>query len=157
MLNDRERGGRGPALHIRVWGLRDLPARGGRVTWSRGRTGFFRGKRSASSGRRRPRRANKGRAGSSPGSGEVDGGGQALTRGVGAGVNGCVREDIHGFDGGEKRRWWQWGDQMSGVVPVALAMGFPTVRATGRGGNAAVQGGLEVALLRAEGVGAAML
>ena len=34
VLNDRERGGREPALHTGVWGLRHLPARGGRVTWS---------------------------------------------------------------------------------------------------------------------------
>ena len=36
-------------------------------------------------------------------------------------------------------------------------MGFPTVRAAGRRGNAVVQGGFEVALLQTEGVGAAVL
>ena len=42
-------------------------------------------------------------------------------------------------------------------VPVARAMGFPTVRAAGRRVNAAVQGGFEVAVLRAGGVGTAVL
>ena len=36
-------------------------------------------------------------------------------------------------------------------------MGFPAVRAAGRRGNAAVQGGFKVALVRAGGVGAAVL
>ena len=104
MLNDREGGGREPALHTRVRGLRHLPARGGRVTWSWGRTGLLRGKGTASSGRRRPRRAGEGGARSGPWSGEVDGGGQAPAGGVGAGVNRRIRKDVHGFNGGEEGR-----------------------------------------------------
>ena len=49
------------------------------------------------------------------------------------------------------------GDRAGGAVPVAHAMGFPTVKAAGRGGNTAVQGRFEVALFRAGGVEAGML
>ena len=157
MLNDGEGGGREPALHIKVWGLRHLPARGGRVTWSWGRTGFLCRKRTASSGRRRHRRAGEGGARSSPWSGEVDGGGQAPARGIGAGVNGRVRKDVHGFNSGEEGRWWGWGDWASGTIPVAGTVGFPAVGAAGRRGNAAVQGRFKIAFFRAGGVGAAVL
>ena len=67
MLNDREGGGREPGLHSEVWGLRHLAVRGRRVTWSWGRTGFLSGKRAASSGRRRPRRAGEGGRGAALG------------------------------------------------------------------------------------------
>ena len=69
----------------------------------------------------------------------------------------CVREDVHGFDGGEEGRRWGRGDRAGGAVSVAHAVGFPTVRAAGRRGNAAVQGGFEGALFQAGGVGAAVL
>ena len=157
MLNDREGGRREPTLHTNVWGLRHLPARGGRVTWSWGRTGLLCGKRTASSGRRRPRRAGEGGARSSPWSGEVDGEGQAHVGGIGAGVNRRVRKDVHGLDGGEEGRRWRQGDRASGTIPVAGTMGFPAVGAAGRRGNAAVQGRFKVALFRARGVGAAVL
>ena len=146
MLNDREGGGREPALHIKVWGLRHLPARGGGVTWSWGRTGLLCGKRTVSSGRRRPRQAGEGGARSSPWSGEVNGGGQAPDRGIGAGVNSRVRKDVHGFDSGEEGRWWRWRDRASGTISIAGTMGFPAVRAAGRRGNAAIQGRFKVAL-----------
>ena len=74
MLNDRERGGREPALRTRVWDLRHLPARGGRVARSWGRTEFLRGKRAAGPDRRGPGGASEWGAGGSPGSGEVNGG-----------------------------------------------------------------------------------
>ena len=157
MLNDGEGGGREPALHTKVWGLRHLPARGGRVTRSWGRTGFLCGKRTASSGRRRPRRAGEGGARSSPWSGEVDGGGQAPARGIGAGVNRCVRKDVHGFDSREEGRRWGWGDRASGTIPVTGAVGFPAVGAAGREGNAAIPGRFKVAFFQAGGVGAAVL
>ena len=69
----------------------------------------------------------------------------------------CVREDVHGLAGGEEGRRWRRGDRAGGAVPLAHAVGFPTVRAAGGRGNAAVQGRFEVALLRAGGVGAAVL
>ena len=69
----------------------------------------------------------------------------------------CVREDVHGLDGGEEGRRWRRRDRAGGAVSVARAVGFPTVRAAGGRGNAAVQGGFEIALLRAGGVGAAVL
>ena len=157
MLNDGEGGGKEPALHTKVWGLRHLPARGGRVTWSWGRTGFPYGKRTASSGRRRPRRAGEGGARSSPWSGEIDGRGQALARGIGAGVDRRVRKDVHGFDSGEEGRWWGRGDRASRTIPIAGTMGFPAVGAAGRRGNAAIQGRFKVAVFRAGEVGAAVL
>ena len=46
---------------------------------------------------------------------------------------------------------------MGGAVAVARAVVFPTVIAAGRRGNAASQGGLNVALVRAGGVRAAVL
>ena len=49
------------------------------------------------------------------------------------------------------------GRQGGRAVLVARAEGFTTFRATGRRGNAAIQGGFEVALLRAGGVGAVVL
>ena len=74
MLNNRERGGREPALRTREWDLRHLPARGGRVATNWGRTGFLCGKRSASPDRRGPSGASEWGAGGSPGSGVVNGG-----------------------------------------------------------------------------------
>ena len=69
----------------------------------------------------------------------------------------CIRKDVHGFNGREERRQRRRADWTSGAVPVACAVGFPTVRAASRRSNAAVQGWFEVALLRAGGVGAAVL
>ena len=57
--------------------------------------------------------------------------------------------------GGGRR--WRRGDWVGGAVSVVRTVGFPTVRAAGGRGNAAVQGGFEVALLQAGGVGAAVL
>ena len=68
-----------------------------------------------------------------------------------------VREDVHGFDSGEERRWGGWGDRASGTIPVAGTVDFPAVGAAGRGGNAAIQGRFKVAFLRAGGIGAAVL
>ena len=102
-------------------------------------------------------KAGEGGARSSPRSGEVDGGGQAPAGGIGAGVNWCVRKDVHGFDSREEGRRWGWGNRASGTIPVAGTVGFPAVGAAGQGGNATIQGRFKVAFSRAGGVGAAVL
>ena len=68
-----------------------------------------------------------------------------------------VRQDVHGFDGGKGRGWRWWRDREGRAVSVARAVVCPTVGAAGRRGDAAVEGGLEVALLWTRGVGAAIL
>ena len=99
---------------------------------------------------KKARRAGDRGARSGPWSGEVDGGGQAPARGVGAGVSRRVRKDVHDFDGGEEGRWWRRGDRASGTISVAGTVGFSAFGAAGRRGNAAVQGRFKVAFFRAE-------